>query len=37
MTSGYACILIQENAGSGNGLPYTKRYWRKTPFVPVST
>lgn len=25
MTSGYACILIQENAGSGNGLPYTKR------------
>jgi len=25
MTTGYACILIQENAGSGNGLPYTKR------------
>lgn len=25
MTKGYACILIQENAGSGNGLPYTKR------------
>lgn len=25
MTSGYACILIQENAGSGQGLPYTKR------------
>ena len=25
MTEGYACILIQENAGSGNGLPYTKR------------
>lgn len=24
MTKGYACILIQENAGSGNGLPYTK-------------
>ncbi len=24
MTSGYACVLIQENAGSGNGLPYTK-------------
>ncbi|MBQ0090150.1 MAG: N-6 DNA methylase [Prevotellaceae bacterium] len=21
----YACVLIQENAGSGNGLPYTKR------------
>lgn len=25
MTTGYACILIQENAGSGTGLPYTKR------------
>ena len=25
MCNGYACILIQENAGSGNGLPYTKR------------
>lgn len=24
MTQGYACILIQENAGAGNGLPYTK-------------
>lgn len=24
MTSGYAAVLIQENAGSGNGLPYTK-------------
>lgn len=24
MTNGYACILIQENAGAGNGLPYTK-------------
>ena len=24
MTKGYGCILIQENAGSGNGLPYTK-------------
>lgn len=28
MTSGYACILIQENAGSGNGLPYTQRILR---------
>ena len=35
MTEGYAAILIQENAGSGNGLPYTKnilkdnvrKYW----------
>lgn len=25
MTTGYACILIQENAGSGQGLPYTKQ------------
>lgn len=25
MTTGYACILIQENAGSGQGLPYTQR------------
>lgn len=25
MTHGYAAILIQENAGSGKGLPYTKR------------
>jgi len=25
MTTGYACVLIQENAGSGNGLPYTER------------
>lgn len=24
MTTGYAAILIQENAGSGNGNPYTK-------------
>lgn len=29
MTSGYACILIQENAGSGNGLPYTKKILEK--------
>lgn len=25
MTTGYAAILIQENAGAGQGLPYTKR------------
>lgn len=25
MTHGYACVLIQENAGSGQGQPYTKR------------
>lgn len=24
MTRGFGCVLIQENAGSGNGLPYTK-------------
>lgn len=29
MTSGYACVLIQENAGSGNGLPYTKKILEK--------
>lgn len=25
MTDGYACILIQDSAGNGRGLPYTKR------------
>ncbi len=25
MKSGKACVLIQENAGSGNGLPFTKK------------
>lgn len=25
MKKGYACILIQDSAGSGQGLPYTKR------------
>ena len=25
MIRGYACVLIQENAGSGQGLPYTKQ------------
>lgn len=25
MDEGYAAVLIQENAGAGNGLPYTKR------------
>lgn len=25
MTEGYACVLIQENAGSGQGHPYTER------------
>lgn len=25
MTDGYACILIQDSSGSGQGLPYTKR------------
>ena len=24
MNKGYGCVLIQENAGSGNGLPHTK-------------
>ena len=25
MTNGYACVLIQDSAGNGQGLPYTKR------------
>lgn len=25
MTKGYACVLIQDSAGSGQGLPYTER------------
>lgn len=25
MTHGYACVLIQDSAGNGQGLPYTKR------------
>ena len=25
MTDGYACVLIQDSAGNGQGLPYTKR------------
>lgn len=29
MTKGYACILIQDSAGSGQGLPYTKRILEK--------
>ena len=29
MTKGYDCVLIQENAGSGNGLPYTKNILKK--------
>lgn len=33
MTEGYACILIQENAGSGEGLPYTKRILKNNTLV----
>lgn len=33
MTQGYAAILIQENAGSGNGLPFTKRILEKNTLV----
>lgn len=33
MTSGYAAILIQENAGSGNGLPYTKDILEKNTLI----
>lgn len=33
MTTGYACILIQENAGSGQGLPYTKQILKKNTLL----
>lgn len=33
MKSGRAVILIQENAGSGNGLPYTKQLLEKNKLV----
>lgn len=33
MKSGKACVLIQENAGSGNGLPYTKRILEKNTLL----
>lgn len=29
MSKGYACILIQDSAGNGQGLPYTKRILEK--------
>ncbi|RMC38534.1 hypothetical protein F5ESL0236_06230 [Lactobacillus sp. ESL0236] len=33
MTQGYAAILIQENAGSGSGLPFAKRILEKNTLV----
>lgn len=33
MKSGKAAVLIQENAGSGNGLPYTKRLLEKNTLL----
>ena len=33
MTKGYAAIIIQENAGSGNGLPYTKNILKNNTLV----
>lgn len=33
MNNGYACILIQENAGSGAGLPYTKEILKKNTLL----
>lgn len=33
MTRGYGCVLIQENAGSGNGLPYTKDILKSNTLV----
>ena len=33
MTKGYGCVLIQENAGSGNGLDYTKNILKNNTLV----
>ncbi|BCD47238.1 HsdM family class I SAM-dependent methyltransferase [Helicobacter suis] len=33
MTSGRAVVIIQENAGSGNGLPYTKDILKKNTLL----
>lgn len=33
MTRGYGCVLIQENAGSGNGLPYTKEILKSNTLI----
>ena len=33
MSSGRAAVLIQENAGSGNGLPFTKRLLKNNSLV----
>lgn len=33
MQKGYGAVLIQENAGSGNGLPYTKRILENNTLV----
>lgn len=33
MTRGYGCVLIQENAGSGNGLPYTKEILKNNTLI----
>lgn len=33
MTKGYACVLIQENAGSGNGNPYTANILKKNTLL----
>ena len=33
MSSGRAAVLIQENAGSGNGLPFTKKILEKNTLV----
>lgn len=33
MTKGYGCVIIQENAGSGNGLPFTKQILEHSSLV----
>lgn len=33
MQSGYGAVLIQENAGAGNGLPYTRKILEKNTLI----
>lgn len=33
MSGGHAAVLIQENAGSGNGLPYTKEILKRNTLI----
>ncbi len=35
MGNGYAAVLIQENAGSGNGLPYTEQILKNNSLIAL--